>query len=147
MTPVRITTRPGNPFQTLYRSLSEDILCLRLRSHAAPRRHSSNPRVPPRDNNSYHPSADQKGPCKSRRRLSAVISLLVQDPVTILQLIQQLEITMDNLPAGQSQLPRFNLSSYEDQQIQIDQLRSASTPPPLSGVNTPLSPMRRRSLP
>jgi len=66
------------------------------------------------------------GSRSSRRWLNTLISILVQNSVTALQLEKQLGITMNNSPACQSQLLRLNSGGYKDQQIQIDQLRSAS---------------------
>jgi len=45
-----------------------------------------------------------------------------------LQLIKQLGITMDNPLAYQTQLPRFDLSGYEDQQTQISRLKMCIYP-------------------
>jgi len=70
-----------------------------------------------------HLAADQDESHRLRRRLSALIPLLEQDYVTVLQLIKQLEKTMDNPPACQSQLQRINPDFYRNQQIQANQLR------------------------
>ena len=119
LTHVKITTRvqrkeheptPENPFRSLRHLLSEDTLHPQLWGHTASRRRSgSNPRVLPRGSNSLHPTADRDGSCKSRRRFK--------------QLIKQLEITIDDHPACQSQLSRLNPGDYKNQRIQTEQLK------------------------
>jgi len=69
-------------------------------------------------------ATDRDGSRGSRRQLSILILLLVQDSATTLQLDEQLGITTDNSPTCQSQLLRLNPGGYKDQQIQTDQLKS-----------------------
>ena len=118
-----------------------------LWGHTAFRRHSdSNPRIPPRGSNSLHPSDRSRWIPQIMKALSTLISLLVQDFVTILQLNKLLGITMGNLPTCQSQLQRLNqvvtrISRFKP--ISWDQHLSTSIPLPWSVTNTPPAPRRR----
>ena len=87
-------------------------------------RHSDfNPRVLSHSSNSLYVAADQDRSHRSQKRLSTLMSLLIQDSVTTLQLIKHLRIMMDNFPAYQSQLSSFDPNGYEDRQTQIRQLK------------------------